>query len=182
MEGVGKEPGYERQGEVAKGPAALHKADANDGAPGAADELKGGDHLDRAESQGGGAPEEPRHHPQLDGGGEGAGKTCRDEKENEEADRAVPADLVRENAGEEDANAGASEEDEGGDLGHDLVCAHQVPLLDDRVLELAGVVVPLVTRNQLNVVTFALKKVGSSLSSNNCVSFLCLLASLDGLL
>ena len=68
----------------------------------------------------------------------------------------MAADLVRENAGKEDANAGAGEEDEGGDLGHDLVATDQVPLLDDRVLELAGVVVPLVTRNQLKMVTFAL--------------------------
>ena len=74
----------------------------------------------------------------------------------------MAADLVRENAGKEDANASAGEEDEGGDLGHDLVGAHQVPLLDDRVLELAGVVVPLVTRNQLKMVTFALEKLDQS--------------------
>ena len=77
----------------------------------------------------------------------------------------MPADLVRENAGKEDANASAGEEDEGGDLGHDLVATDQVPLLDDRVLELAGVVVPFVTRNQLKMVTFALDKLDQALAT-----------------
>ena len=68
----------------------------------------------------------------------------------------MAANLVGKDPGKEDSYAGASKEDEGGNLGHDLVAAHQVPVLDDRVLELAGVIVPLLAGNQLDVVSMAL--------------------------
>ena len=69
----------------------------------------------------------------------------------------MPTDLVGENPGKEDSDAGAGKEDKGGDLGHDLVAANQVPVLNDCVLELAVVVVPLVAGNQLTVATVTLE-------------------------
>ena len=156
MEGIREKPRDEWKWEVSQGPAALDEADADDGSPAAAHKLKGGDHLDRSKSQGGGAPEEPCSHPQLDGWREGARKAGRYEQGDEETDGTVAANLVGKDPGKEDSYAGASKEDEGGNLGHDLVAAHQVPVLDDRVLELAGVIVPLLAGNQLDVVSMAL--------------------------
>ena len=69
----------------------------------------------------------------------------------------MPTNLVGKNSGKEDADAGAGKEDEGGDLGHDLVAADQVPVLDDCVLELAVVIIPLVAGDQLIVATVALE-------------------------
>ena len=69
----------------------------------------------------------------------------------------MPTDLVGKNSGKEDADTSAGKEDEGGDLGHDLVAAHQVPVLDDCVLELAVVIIPLVAGDQLIVATVALE-------------------------
>ena len=43
---------------------------------------------------------------------------------------------------DEDTNTGAGEEDEGANLGHDLVTTDEVPLLTDGVLEVLVVVLP----------------------------------------
>ena len=69
----------------------------------------------------------------------------------------MPTNLVGKNSGKEDADAGAGKEHEGGDLGHDLVAADQVPVLNDCVLELAVVVIPLVASNQLIVAAVTLE-------------------------
>ena len=83
----------------------------------------------------------------------------------------MPTDFVGENSCKEDTDASAGKEDEGGDLGHDLVAADQVPVLDDCVLELGGVVVPLVACHQLTVATVALDIIQADASTHKLYNF-----------
>ena len=105
-------------------------------------QLQAHDRLDGPQSEGGGAPQEPRDQPHLVAGGEGGAKSAGHEHQTEYQESSLPADLISQNPSNEHSNSCAGEESSRADLGEDLVSTHQVELLAEGVGEPAGVKLP----------------------------------------